>query len=92
MKKETKAMQHPPPSLEPRIARSSYGPQPAFSRDQIVAIAVKIADTEGIEAVSMRKSQPKCAVAGFDATVRVASMRHARPEQRGGGAIAQGLT
>ncbi len=36
-------------------ARSPRGPQPAYSRDQIAAAAVKIADAEGIEAVSMRR-------------------------------------
>jgi AcrR family transcriptional regulator len=36
-------------------ARSPRGPQPAYSRDQIAAVAVKIADAEGIQAVSMRR-------------------------------------
>jgi AcrR family transcriptional regulator len=35
--------------------RTARGPQPAYSRDQIAAAAVKIADAEGIEAVSMRR-------------------------------------
>jgi AcrR family transcriptional regulator len=36
--------------------RSPRGPQPAYSRDQIAAMAVKIADAEGLEAVSMRRT------------------------------------
>ncbi len=36
-------------------ARPSRGPLPAYSRDQIAAAAVEIADAEGIEAVSMRR-------------------------------------
>jgi AcrR family transcriptional regulator len=36
-------------------ARVPRGPQPAYSRDQIAATAVKIADAEGLEAVSMRR-------------------------------------
>jgi len=36
-------------------ARPTRGPQPAFSRDSIAAAAVKIADAEGIEAVSIRR-------------------------------------
>jgi AcrR family transcriptional regulator len=36
-------------------ARSTRGPQPTFSRDQIAAIAVQIADAEGIEAASIRR-------------------------------------
>ncbi len=35
--------------------RPSRGPQPAYSRTQIAAAAVKIADAEGIGAVSMRR-------------------------------------
>jgi AcrR family transcriptional regulator len=35
--------------------RAARGPQPAYSRDQIAAAAVKIADAEGLEAVSMRR-------------------------------------
>ena len=35
--------------------RSLRGPQPAYSRDQIAAAAVKIADAEGLQAVSMRR-------------------------------------
>ena len=42
-------------SLAASPARSSRGPQPAFSRDQIAGAAVKIADAEGIEAVSIRR-------------------------------------
>ena len=36
-------------------ARSLRGPQPAYSREQIAAVAVEIADAEGLEAVSMRR-------------------------------------
>jgi AcrR family transcriptional regulator len=36
-------------------ARSPRGPQPAYSRDQIAAAAVRIADAEGLQAVSMRR-------------------------------------
>ena len=35
--------------------RRLRGPQPAYSRDQIAAAAVKIADAEGLQAVSMRR-------------------------------------
>ena len=35
--------------------RPSRGPQPVYSRAQIAAAAVKIADAEGIGAVSMRR-------------------------------------
>jgi AcrR family transcriptional regulator len=35
--------------------RSARGPQPAYSREQIAAAAVKIADAEGLQAVSMRR-------------------------------------
>lgn len=37
------------------MKKTTRGPIPAFSRDQIAAAAVKIADAEGIEAVSMRR-------------------------------------
>ena len=36
-------------------SRAARGPQPAYSRDQIAEAAVKIADAEGIDAVSMRR-------------------------------------
>jgi AcrR family transcriptional regulator len=45
-------------AVERRVAtkaRSSRGPQPSYSRDQIAAAAVKIADAEGLKAVSMRR-------------------------------------
>src|SRR5689334_18132683 len=38
-----------------RPERNSRGPDPAYSREQITAAAVKIADAEGLEAVSMRR-------------------------------------
>jgi AcrR family transcriptional regulator len=37
-----------------RPERASRGPAPSLSRDQITATAVTLADTQGIEAVSMR--------------------------------------
>ncbi|MFI9065461.1 TetR/AcrR family transcriptional regulator [Streptomyces sp. NPDC053429] len=38
-----------------RPQRAGRGPRPAHSRDSIAAEAVRIADTEGIDAVSMRR-------------------------------------
>src|SRR3977135_15848 len=38
-----------------RPPRHSRGPDPTYSREQITAAAIKIADVEGIEAVSMRR-------------------------------------
>ena len=38
-----------------RPARSSRGPRPTRSRDEIVSAAVELADADGIEAVSMRQ-------------------------------------
>ena len=38
-----------------RPERPARGPRPAYSRDQITEAAVRIADSEGIEAASMRK-------------------------------------
>ncbi|GGV81826.1 TetR family transcriptional regulator [Streptomyces gelaticus] len=38
-----------------RPERAGRGPRPAFSRADIAAAAVRIADTEGLDAVSMRK-------------------------------------
>src|SRR6266498_4621044 len=35
--------------------RHSRGPDPTYSRDQITAAAITIADAEGLEAVSMRR-------------------------------------
>ena len=40
--------------MEPNL-RALRGPQPGFSREQIAATAVQIADAEGMEAVSMRR-------------------------------------
>jgi AcrR family transcriptional regulator len=37
-----------------RPERASRGPAPAHSREEITAAAVRLADTQGIEAVSMR--------------------------------------
>jgi AcrR family transcriptional regulator len=38
-----------------RPVRNSRGPKPAHSRDEITAVAVRIADAEGLDAVSMRR-------------------------------------
>jgi len=38
-----------------RPVRNSRGPKPAHSRDEITAVAVRIADDEGLDAVSMRR-------------------------------------
>lgn len=38
-----------------RPERAGRGPKPAFSRADIAAAAVRIADAEGLDAVSMRK-------------------------------------
>jgi AcrR family transcriptional regulator len=38
-----------------RPERHSRGPDPAYSREQITAAAIKIADADGIEAISMRR-------------------------------------
>ena len=37
-----------------RPERAAHGPAPSLSREEITAAAVKLADTQGIEAVSMR--------------------------------------
>ena len=42
-------------SIWMRPQRRSRGPDPTYSREQITAAAIKIADVEGIEAVSMRR-------------------------------------
>jgi AcrR family transcriptional regulator len=44
-----------PGSIWMRPQRHSRGPDPTYSREQITAAAIKIADVEGIEAVSMRR-------------------------------------
>ncbi|MFI6492630.1 TetR/AcrR family transcriptional regulator [Streptomyces sp. NPDC050564] len=38
-----------------RPERAGRGPRPAYSRADIAAVAVRIADTEGLDAVSMRR-------------------------------------
>jgi AcrR family transcriptional regulator len=38
-----------------RPEKSAHGPAPAHSRDKIAAVAIGIADSEGIDAVSMRR-------------------------------------
>jgi len=38
-----------------RPERAARGPRPAHSRDEIATAAVRVADTEGVEAVSMRR-------------------------------------
>jgi AcrR family transcriptional regulator len=50
-----KRNENPFEHAEKGSARVLRGPQPAYSRGQIAAAAVKIADAEGIEAVSMRR-------------------------------------
>lgn len=42
-------------SIWMRPERSGRGPDPAYSREQITAAAIKIADEEGIEALSIRR-------------------------------------
>src|SRR5690349_20491948 len=42
-------------SIWMRPQRNSRGPDPTYSREQITAAAIKVADAEGIEAVSMRR-------------------------------------
>jgi AcrR family transcriptional regulator len=44
-----------PGSIWLRPARNSRGPDPGYSREQITAAAIKVADAEGLEAVSMRR-------------------------------------
>jgi AcrR family transcriptional regulator len=44
-----------PGSIWMRPERPARGPSPAYSREQITAAAIKIADAEGLEAVSMRR-------------------------------------
>jgi AcrR family transcriptional regulator len=43
------------PIIWMRPEKPARGPAPMYSRDQIADAAIKIADTEGMEAVSMRK-------------------------------------
>lgn len=45
----------PPSSIWSRPERHGRGPQPAYSREQITAAAIKVADTEGLAAISMRR-------------------------------------
>src|SRR5882672_3010346 len=45
----------PVENLWMRPERHSRGPDPAYSREQITAAAVKVADAEGIEAISIRR-------------------------------------
>lgn len=42
-------------SIWMRPERHTRGPDPTYSREQITAAAIKLADTEGVEAVSMRR-------------------------------------
>ena len=44
-----------PGSIWMRPQRHSRGPDPTYSREQITEAAIKIADAEGLEAVSMRR-------------------------------------
>lgn len=43
------------PIIWMRPEKSAHGPAPAHSRDRIAAVAIGIADAEGIDAVSMRR-------------------------------------
>lgn len=43
------------PIIWMRPEKSAHGPAPMYSRDRIAAVAIGIADSEGIEAVSMRR-------------------------------------
>jgi AcrR family transcriptional regulator len=45
----------PSPVIWARLDRSTRRPQPALTHDKIVLAAIKIADHEGVEALSMRK-------------------------------------
>ena len=47
-----------------RPQRTGRGPRPAHSRETIAAEAVRIADAEGIEAVSMRRVAAGIGAAG----------------------------
>ena len=42
-------------SIWARPERASRGPKPAHTRDEITAVAIRIADEEGLDAVSMRR-------------------------------------
>lgn len=44
-----------PVSVWLRPERHARGPDPAYSRDQITKAAIKIADTDGLDAISMRR-------------------------------------
>ncbi|MFL6142762.1 MAG: TetR/AcrR family transcriptional regulator [Labedaea sp.] len=45
----------PPVSVWLRPERHTRGPDPAYSREQITAAAIKIADADGLDAISMRR-------------------------------------
>jgi AcrR family transcriptional regulator len=45
----------PRPVIWARLDRSTRRPQPALTHDQIVQAAIEIADSEGVQALSMRK-------------------------------------
>jgi AcrR family transcriptional regulator len=49
------ATAEPSPVIWARLDRSARRPRPSLTHDQIVAAAIEIADTEGVEALSMRK-------------------------------------
>jgi AcrR family transcriptional regulator len=44
-----------PPNVWMRPERGSRGPRPAFSRAQMTRAAIRVADAEGLEAMSMRR-------------------------------------
>jgi AcrR family transcriptional regulator len=53
MKKKQNKLE--PPAKPSATSKPTRGPQPAFTREQIASASVKIADAEGIDALSMRR-------------------------------------
>jgi AcrR family transcriptional regulator len=49
------AVAEPEPIIWMRAEKPARGPAPTYSRERIAAVAVEIADSEGIDAVSMRR-------------------------------------
>src|SRR4051812_776442 len=45
----------PATTIWARPERATRGPKPAYTRDEITSVAVRIADEEGVDAVSMRR-------------------------------------
>lgn len=48
-------MAEPEPIIWMRSEKPARGPAPAYSRERIAAVAIEIADAEGLDAVSMRR-------------------------------------